>query len=140
MRRQPSALSAAERQSVEQNTIRRRAQLTDQRETVESATESLRAHARKQLEDSRQRLAREHTLAGEQAARQRQEFGRRTVALQQTRRIQAVVAVAAVAARAAVCARTLAGGSFRFRAWAVIVTGEQRITWSVGAVPGVVAA
>ncbi|WP_327258646.1 hypothetical protein [Streptomyces sp. NBC_01240] len=80
---QPSALSAAERNPIEQGISRRRVQLTDQRKAVESATEILREQARKQLEDGRKRLAQEHTLAGEHAARQRQEFSLRAVALQQ---------------------------------------------------------
>lgn len=81
--RQPSALSAAERKPIEQDNTRRRAQLTDQRKALESATESLCDQARKNLEDGRSRLAREHTLAGERAGLKRQEFSRRTVALQQ---------------------------------------------------------
>ncbi|MET8346494.1 hypothetical protein [Streptomyces microflavus] len=80
--RQPKALGSAERQQIEQGVARRRAQLTDQRKAIEPATEALRAKARKQLDDGQSRLSREHTLAGEQAGRQRQEFSRRTVALQ----------------------------------------------------------
>lgn len=81
--RQPSTLSTAERQSIEQGITRRRAQLADQRKAVESETEAARQQARKQLEDSQERLARENTLAGDRARQQRQEFSRRTVALQQ---------------------------------------------------------
>ncbi|MFB6650637.1 hypothetical protein ACFCZ4_01865 [Streptomyces microflavus] len=80
--RQPKALGSAEQQQIEQGVARRRAQLTDQRKAIEPATEALRAKARKQLDDGQSRLSREHTLAGEQAGRQRQEFSRRTVALQ----------------------------------------------------------
>ncbi|MEW2189924.1 hypothetical protein [Streptomyces microflavus] len=80
--RQPKALGSAERRQIEQGVARRRAQLTDQRKAIEPATEALRAKARKQLDDGQSRLSREHTLAGEQAGRQRQEFSRRTVALQ----------------------------------------------------------
>lgn len=80
--RQPKALGSAERQQIEQGVARRRAQLTDQRKAIEPATEALRAKARKQLDDGQSRLSREHTLAGEQAGRQRQEFSRRAVALQ----------------------------------------------------------
>ncbi|MFZ4272630.1 hypothetical protein ACOZFM_07945 [Streptomyces arboris] len=80
--RQPKALGSAERQQIEKGVARRRAQLTDQRKAIEPATEALRAKARKQLDDGQSRLSREHTLAGEQAGRQRQEFSRRTVALQ----------------------------------------------------------
>ncbi|MFC9244727.1 hypothetical protein ACFT7S_12045 [Streptomyces sp. NPDC057136] len=81
--RQPGDLSAAERKPFEQDNARRRAQLVDQRKAVESATESLREKARKQLEDGQNRLAREHTLAGERAGLRRQEFSQRAVALQQ---------------------------------------------------------
>uniref|UniRef100_A0AAU2VZR8 Protein kinase domain-containing protein n=1 Tax=Streptomyces sp. NBC_00008 TaxID=2903610 RepID=A0AAU2VZR8_9ACTN len=81
--RQPSALTPTERLPIEQDNARRRAQLTCQRQTLESATEALRESARKQWEDGQKRLARENRLAGEDVARQRQEFSRRTVALQQ---------------------------------------------------------
>ncbi|MFJ3705574.1 MULTISPECIES: hypothetical protein [unclassified Streptomyces] len=81
--RQPSALTLAERLPIEQDNARRRAQLTGQRQTLESATEALRESARKQWEDGQNRLARENTRAGEDAAQQRQDFSRRTVALQQ---------------------------------------------------------
>ncbi|MFJ6833867.1 hypothetical protein [Streptomyces sp. NPDC091209] len=80
---QPMVLSPAERQSIERDSTRRRAQLTDQRKAVESGTEASREQARKNLEDGQERLSRENTLAGDQARQQRQEFGRRTVALHQ---------------------------------------------------------
>lgn len=73
----------AERQPIERDITRRRAQLADQRKAVESGTEASRKQARKNLEDGRERLSRENTLAGDRARQQRQEFGRRTVTLQQ---------------------------------------------------------
>ncbi|MCP3821367.1 hypothetical protein NLX86_25705 [Streptomyces sp. A3M-1-3] len=81
--RQPAALTAVERQSIEQGIARRRVQLTDRRKAVESETDVLREQARKQLEAGQERLARENTLAGDRARQQRQEFSRRTVTLQQ---------------------------------------------------------
>ncbi|MFC8965091.1 hypothetical protein [Streptomyces sp. NPDC057094] len=81
--RQPAALSTPERQSIEQGITRRRAQLTAQRKAVEPETDALRAKARKRMEDERERLTRENTRAGDQARRDRQEFSRRTVELQQ---------------------------------------------------------
>jgi hypothetical protein len=96
---QPNALSAAERQPIEQGITHRRVQLTDQRKAVESATEALREQARKQLEDGRKRLAREHTLAGEHAARQRQDFSLRAVALQQNSTLHGALSASMDAAR-----------------------------------------
>lgn len=81
--RQPTALSASERQLIEQGVARRRERLTVQRKAVESETEALRVKARRQMEDGQERLARENSFAGDQARQQRQEFSRRTVALQQ---------------------------------------------------------
>lgn len=97
--RQPSALSAAERQPIEENITRRQAQLTNQRKTVESATESLREQARQQLEHDRKQLAWKHKLAGEQAARQWQDFSRRTVALQQNSTLHGALSTSLDAAR-----------------------------------------
>ncbi|MFJ2716751.1 hypothetical protein [Streptomyces sp. NPDC087437] len=81
--RQPIALSASERQNLEDEVARRRTQLAAQRKAVESETDALRVKARKRMEDGQERLTRENTLAGDQARRQRQEFSRRTVTLQQ---------------------------------------------------------
>ncbi|MEV0277472.1 hypothetical protein AB0I22_13960 [Streptomyces sp. NPDC050610] len=81
--RQPTALGAAERQQFEQDITRRRARFADQRKGVESETDFLREQARKHLAVELERLAQENTLAGDRARQQRQEFGRRTVALQQ---------------------------------------------------------
>ncbi|MGW4561577.1 hypothetical protein ACWEN3_03915 [Streptomyces sp. NPDC004561] len=81
--RQPTALSASERQSVEQDVARRRTRLAAQRQALESETDALRVRARKRMEDGQERLTRENTLAGDHARQQRQEFSRRTVALQQ---------------------------------------------------------
>ncbi|MEV3845802.1 hypothetical protein ACIF6H_05220 [Streptomyces microflavus] len=97
--RQPKALGSAERQQIEQGVARRRAQLTDQRKAIEPATEALRAKARKQLDDGQSRLSREHTLAGEQAGRQRQEFSRRTVALQHNSALHSGLSVSVDAVR-----------------------------------------
>lgn len=80
--RQPTELSVSERQSVEQGVTRRRTQLTAQRKAVEAETGDLREKARKQLEDGRERLNREHALASDRARQQRQEFSRRAVELQ----------------------------------------------------------
>ncbi|WP_251075828.1 hypothetical protein [Streptomyces sp. ISL-12] len=81
--RQPTALSASERQSVEQGIDRRRSQLTTQRKAVDSETDALRAKARKELEDGQERLSRDNRRAGDRARQQRQEFSRRAVELQQ---------------------------------------------------------
>ncbi|MFI8389828.1 hypothetical protein [Streptomyces sp. NPDC085540] len=81
--KQPTALSHTERQSIEQGISRRRVQLTDQRKAVETDAETSRVLARKRLDEGRQRLARENAAAGDRARLERQEFGRRTVALQQ---------------------------------------------------------
>ncbi|MEU8787068.1 hypothetical protein [Streptomyces sp. NPDC048637] len=81
--RQPTSLSASERQPIEQGVARRRTQLTARRKDVDSETDALRVKARKQMEDGQERLTRENSLAGDQARQQRQHFSRRTVALQQ---------------------------------------------------------
>ncbi|MER5962789.1 hypothetical protein [Streptomyces sp. NPDC002057] len=81
--RQPAALDAGERRSIEQGNARRREQLTVQRKAVESEADAMREQARKRLENSQARLARENTAAGDRARQQRQEFSRRTVAVQQ---------------------------------------------------------
>lgn len=97
--RQPSALSAAERQQIEQGVTRRRAQLADQRKAVESETEASRKQARKHLEDGQERLARENTLAGDRARQQRQEFGRRALALQQNSALHGTLSASKEAAK-----------------------------------------
>jgi hypothetical protein len=81
--RQPTDLSASERQSIEQGVARRRDQLIAGRVAVESEIDALRVKALRQMEDGQQRLTRENTLAGDRSRQQRQEFSRRTVALQQ---------------------------------------------------------
>ncbi|WP_244809081.1 hypothetical protein [Streptomyces sp. So13.3] len=97
--RQPSALTLPERLPIEHDNARYRAQLTGQRQTLESAAEALRESARKQLEEGQKRLARENTLAGEDAARQRREFSRRTVTLQQNSALHGALSASADAAR-----------------------------------------
>ncbi|MEW2168403.1 hypothetical protein AB0935_00345 [Streptomyces sp. NPDC007027] len=97
--RQPKALGTAERQQIEQGITRRRAQLTDQRRALEPATEALRMQARKKLEDGRSRLTQKHTLAGQEAARQRQEFSRRAVTLKQNSAIHESLSASVEAAR-----------------------------------------
>ncbi|MEU3217062.1 hypothetical protein [Streptomyces sp. NPDC006971] len=97
--RQPTALSASERQSIEQGIARREAQLTAQRKAVESETDALRAKAQKQMEDGQERLTRENTLASVQARQQRQEFGRRTVALQQNSALHGTLSASIEAAK-----------------------------------------
>ncbi|BFO16954.1 hypothetical protein SHKM778_33420 [Streptomyces sp. KM77-8] len=97
--RQPTALSASERQSIEQGITRHRTQLTAQRKAVESETDDLREKARKQLEDGRERLNRENTLAGDRARQQRQEFSRRMVELQQNSALHGTLSASIEAAR-----------------------------------------
>ncbi|MDQ1015700.1 hypothetical protein [Streptomyces afghaniensis] len=97
--RQPTALGAPERQSIEQGIASRRAQLTAQRKAVESETDALRVKARKQMEDDQQRLTRGNTLAGDQARQQRQEFSRRAVALQQNSALHGTLSASVEAAR-----------------------------------------
>ncbi|WP_405915889.1 hypothetical protein [Streptomyces sp. NBC_00728] len=96
---QPALLSAAERQPIERDSTRRRAQLADQRKAVESGTEASRKLARKNLEDGQERLSRENTLAGDRARQQRQEFGRRTVALQQNSMLHGTLSASREAAK-----------------------------------------
>uniref|UniRef100_UPI003F494839 hypothetical protein n=1 Tax=Streptomyces chartreusis TaxID=1969 RepID=UPI003F494839 len=97
--RQPTSLSASERQAIEQGVARRRDQLTTQRKAVESETEVLRVKARKQLEDGQTRLTQENTLAGDQARQQRQEFSRRTVTLQQNAGLHGTLSASVEAAK-----------------------------------------
>ncbi|MET7942929.1 hypothetical protein [Streptomyces sp. NPDC005302] len=97
--RQPTALSTSERQSIEQGITRRRAQLTAQRTAVEPEIDALRVKARKQMEDEREQLARENTVAGDQARRKRQEFSRRTVELQQSSVLHGALSDSVKAAR-----------------------------------------
>jgi hypothetical protein len=97
--RQPTALEASERQSIEQGVASRRAQLTDLRKAVESETDALRVKARKQMEDGQGRLARENSLAGDRARQQRQEFSRRTIALQQNSALHGALSASVEAAK-----------------------------------------
>ncbi|MFE2452663.1 protein kinase family protein [[Kitasatospora] papulosa] len=97
--RQPSTLHPTERRSIEQDSARRRAQLTSQRQNLEPAAEALRESARKKLEDGRKRLARENTLAGEDAARQRQVFSRRALTLQQDKALHSALSMSLDSAR-----------------------------------------
>ncbi|MFD3977119.1 hypothetical protein ACFWR6_00930 [Streptomyces griseus] len=97
--RQPKALGTAERRQIEQGITRRRAQLTDQRRALEPDTETLRMQARKKLEDGRSRLTQKHTLAGQEAARQRQEFSQRAVTLKQNSAIHESLSASVEAAR-----------------------------------------
>lgn len=97
--RQPVALTPAERQPIEQGIARRRSQLTDQRKMVEPEADGLRAQARKRWEESLERLARENTLAGDRAGQKRQEFSRRTVALQQNSALHGTLSAAVEATR-----------------------------------------
>ncbi|MFI1030556.1 hypothetical protein [Streptomyces sp. NPDC020951] len=97
--RQPTALAASERQSIEQGVASRRAQLTSQRKAVESETDALRVKARKQMEADQKRLTRENTLAGDQARQERQEFSRRTVALQQNSTLHGTLSASVEAAK-----------------------------------------
>lgn len=97
--RQPSALSTAERQQIEQGNTRRRAQLADQRKAVESETEAMRERAQKDLQNGQQRLARENTLAGDRARQQREEFGRRAIGLQQNSALHGTLSASKEAAK-----------------------------------------
>lgn len=97
--RQPTTVSAAERQSIEQGITVRRAQLGNQRKAVEADADAARMQARKQLDEGQARLAQENTVAGERASRQRQEFSRRTVALQDNSALHATLTTALEAAR-----------------------------------------
>ncbi|MFJ3192663.1 hypothetical protein ACIPJQ_08475 [Streptomyces griseoviridis] len=97
--RQPTALGAQEQRAIEQGVASRRTQLMSQRKAVEAETDALREKARRQLEDNQKRLTRENTVAGEQAQQQRQEFGRRTVALQQNSALHRTLSASVEAAR-----------------------------------------
>lgn len=97
--RQPSALSAAERQQIEQGITHRRTQLALQRKAVESEIGASREQARKQLEDGKERLARENSIAGNRARQQRQEFGRRTATLQQNNSLHGTLSASLEAAK-----------------------------------------
>ncbi|MEV5684807.1 hypothetical protein AB0L68_16695 [Streptomyces sp. NPDC052164] len=81
--RQPTSLGMSERQSIEEDIARRRAQLVAWRKGVEPETEALRVKARKQKEVGLERLNRENSLAGDRARQQRQEFAQRATTLQQ---------------------------------------------------------
>ncbi|MGW2278109.1 hypothetical protein [Streptomyces sp. NPDC001770] len=80
--RQPTALTAVERHTVEQRMAARRTHLGVQRTTAESEAVARGASARKRLEDGQERLARENTAADDRARTQRREFSRRAVELQ----------------------------------------------------------
>ncbi|WP_234341591.1 hypothetical protein [Streptomyces sp. NRRL S-646] len=97
--RQPNALTTSERQPIEQGVAHRRAQLTAQRNAVESETDALRVKARKQMEDDQAQLTRGNTLAGDRARQQRQEFSRRTVALQQNSALHGTLSASFEAAK-----------------------------------------
>ncbi|MFJ4876250.1 hypothetical protein ACIP93_13675 [Streptomyces sp. NPDC088745] len=97
--RQPTSLGKSERQPIEEDIARRRAQLVDWRKGVETETEALRVKARKQREEGLGRLNRENSLAGDRARQQRQEFGRRATALQQNSVLHAALSDADDAAR-----------------------------------------
>ncbi|MGW7026961.1 hypothetical protein ACWGFX_07195 [Streptomyces xanthophaeus] len=97
--KQPTALGTAERQSIEQGITRRKSQLTAQRKAAEPEAEALRVQARKRLERHQEQLARENTVAGERARQQRQEFGVRTVALQQNAALHTTLSAASEQAR-----------------------------------------
>ncbi|MGI5336758.1 hypothetical protein ACQEVS_04835 [Streptomyces sp. CA-181903] len=96
--RQPSALSAAERQQTEQSIALRRARLADRRKAVEAEAEDSRKEARRHLDAGQERLAHENALAGDRARRQRREFGRRTVELQQDSALHATLSASLQAA------------------------------------------
>ncbi|MFD6782081.1 protein kinase family protein [Streptomyces diastaticus] len=97
---QPTALTAQERQSIDQGIEVRRARLATELRSVDAAAEASRTKAKQELEDGRARLTRENALAGERARRQRQEFSRRAVTLQQNSARHAALSSAAEAAEA----------------------------------------
>ncbi|MFJ7101281.1 protein kinase family protein [Streptomyces albogriseolus] len=97
--RQPTALSASERQSIRQGIDRRRSQLTTQRKAVESETDALRAKARKELQEAQERLNRENAQAGDRARKQRQELSRRAVELQQNSALHGTLSASVEAAK-----------------------------------------
>ncbi|MCO6693722.1 hypothetical protein KQI59_04580 [Streptomyces sp. Vc17.3-30] len=97
---QPTALTAQERQSIDQGVEVRRARLATELRSVDAAAEASRTKAKQELEDGRARLTREDALAGERASRQRQEFSRRAVTLQQDSARHAALSSAAEAADA----------------------------------------
>ncbi|MEU4203682.1 hypothetical protein AB0F64_27570 [Streptomyces sp. NPDC026294] len=97
--RQPTTLSSAEQQPVEQNIAHRRDRLTTRRTAVESEADTARTQAKKRLEEGRGQLARENTTAGGRARRQRQEFSRRTAEIQQSSALHGALTVALEAAR-----------------------------------------
>ncbi|MFF1692955.1 hypothetical protein ACFVXC_04925 [Streptomyces sp. NPDC058257] len=97
--RQPVSLSESERQPIEQSVARRRLHLIARRDEVESETDALRAKARKQMVDGQDRLSRENSVAGDRARQQRQDFGRRTVGLQQNSALHETLSDSVVAAK-----------------------------------------
>ncbi|MGC0385633.1 hypothetical protein [Streptomyces sp. SAI-129] len=97
---QPTALTAQERQSIDQGIEVRRTRLTAELRSVDAAAEASRTKAKQELKDGQARLTRENTLAGERARRQRQEFSRRAVTLQQNSARHAALSSAAETAEA----------------------------------------
>ncbi|MEV5609549.1 hypothetical protein [Streptomyces sp. NPDC052225] len=97
---QPAALTAQERQSIDQGIEVRRVRLAAELRSVDAAAEASRTKAQKEMEDGQARLTRENTLAGNRASRQRQEFSRRAVALQQNSARHAALSSAAETAEA----------------------------------------
>ncbi|BCK67978.1 hypothetical protein Srufu_019310 [Streptomyces libani subsp. rufus] len=97
---QPTALTAQERQSIDQGIEVRRARLTAELRSVDAAAEASRTKAQKEMEDGQARLTRENTLADDRARRQRQEFSRRAVTLQQNSARHAALSSAAETAEA----------------------------------------
>ncbi|WP_447042305.1 hypothetical protein [Streptomyces sp. DSM 118878] len=97
---QPTTLTAQERQSIDQGIEARRTRLTAELRSVDAAAEASRTKAQQELADGQTRLTRENTLAGERARRQRQEFSRRAVTLQQNSARHAALSSAAETAEA----------------------------------------
>ncbi|MFB1043934.1 hypothetical protein [Streptomyces chrestomyceticus] len=97
--RQPTALTAPERQSVEQHIAHRRTQLTTRRTAVESEADTARTQAKKRLDEGREQLVRENTAAGDRARRQRQEFSRRTAEIQRSSALHGTLTTAVEEAR-----------------------------------------
>ncbi|WP_258038819.1 hypothetical protein [Streptomyces sp. SM12] len=97
---QPTALTAQERLPIDRDITARSARLTTELRSVDVAAEASRTKARQALNDGQARLARENTEAGERARRQRQEFSRRAVTLQQDGARHAALSAAAETAEA----------------------------------------
>ncbi|GHE54079.1 hypothetical protein GCM10018785_24440 [Streptomyces longispororuber] len=97
---QPTALTAQERQSIDQGIEVRRTRLTTELRSVDAAAEAARTKAQQELEDGQARLTQENALADERARRQRKEFSRRAVTLQQNSARHAALSSAAETAEA----------------------------------------